>query len=62
MHKIGGAFISNWPKQKIGCATIGCILAKLPKVGGAIAPPVPPPLSLSSLSLEQKCMDVIAAL
>ena len=31
--------MSNWPNQKIGGATLGCILTKLPKVGGAIAVP-----------------------
>ena len=35
VHKIGGAFISNWLNQKIGGATLGFILTKLPKVGGA---------------------------
>ena len=35
VYKIGGAFISNLLDQKIGGAKLGCILAKLPKVGDA---------------------------
>ena len=42
--KIGGAFVSNFANQKIDGARLGCVVIKLPKVGGAIAPSVPPPL------------------
>ena len=37
--KIGGAFVSNFANQKIDGARLGCVVIKLPKVGGAMAPP-----------------------
>ena len=49
LHKIGGDLISKWPDQKIGGATLGCILVKYKMlVMPAIAPPVQPSLQGAS--------------